>query len=160
MESPGSALSSSCRSVGSPAVAIFSRPTALVAEGRHSVSPGGALNIAVVGTLLSVIPIVAFGQTLAHPIATASEPGETHVRNIRQLTNGGENAEAYFSHDGKRLIFQSTRDGRTCDQQFVMRIDGSHVRRVSNGSGKTTCGYFMDGDRRIFFASRQALEKD
>ena len=81
------------------------------------------------------------------------EPGETHLANIRQLTFGGQNAEAYFSSDGRRLIFQSTRDGRTCDQQYTMRTDGSDLRRVSNGMGKTTCGYFMDGDRRIFYAS-------
>src|SRR5689334_2235272 len=81
------------------------------------------------------------------------EPNEPHLRNIRQLTFGGENAEAYFSHDGKRLIFQSTRDGRSCDQQFVMSVDGTDVHRISIGSGKTTCGYFFAGDRRIFFAS-------
>ncbi len=92
-------------------------------------------------------------------LAIVAEPGESHLRNIRQLTNGGENAEAYFSHDGRRLIFQSTRDGRTCDQQYIMNVDGSGVRRVSSGEGKTTCGYFMDGDRRILFASSQALEK-
>jgi len=94
------------------------------------------------------------------PTSVAPEPGETHLRNIRQLTNGGENAEAYFSRNGKRLIFQSTRDGRTCDQQYVMNSDGSHLRRVSNGAGKTTCGYFMNGDRRILFASSDALAKD
>src|SRR2546423_11659516 len=76
-------------------------------------------------------------------------PGETHLRNIRQLTFGGENAEAYFSRDGKKLIFQSTRDGRTCDQQYTMNIDGSDLRRVSTGAGKTTCGYFYSGDRKI-----------
>ncbi|MFL5638677.1 MAG: hypothetical protein ACJ78M_04825 [Gemmatimonadaceae bacterium] len=89
-----------------------------------------------------------------------AEADEAHLRNIRQLTSGGENAEAYFSHDGKRLIFQSTRDGRACDQQYVMDIDGSHVRRVSNGLGKTTCGYFLDGDRRILFASSHALQRN
>ncbi len=47
----------------------------------------------------------------------AGEAGEEHLANIRQLTFGGENAEAYWSADGKRLIFQSTRDGRSCDQQ-------------------------------------------
>ena len=99
-------------------------------------------------------------QGVKLPISVPADSGELHLRNVRQLTNGGENAEAYFSHDGKRLIFQSTRDGRTCDQQYVMNVDGSRVRRVSGGAGKTTCGYFMNGDRRIFFASSEALEKD
>jgi Tol biopolymer transport system component len=88
--------------------------------------------------------------------AVQAEPGETHLANIRRLTNGGENAEAYFSHDGRWLTFQSTRDGRTCDQQYVMRTDGSSLRRISNGEGKTTCGYFYDGDRKLFFASTHA----
>jgi Tol biopolymer transport system component len=86
------------------------------------------------------------------------EAGERHFGAIRQLTFGGENAEAYFSHDGKRLIFQSTRGGRSCDQQFVMNVDGSGVKRVSTGFGKTTCGYFFDGDRRIFFGSTHAAD--
>jgi Tol biopolymer transport system component len=85
-------------------------------------------------------------------------PGESHLANIRQLTNGGENAEAYFSADGKQLIFQSTRDGRSCDQQFIMNVDGSNVHRVSNGEGKTTCGYFFAKDSKIFYASTQAAD--
>jgi Tol biopolymer transport system component len=88
----------------------------------------------------------------------APQPGEAHFDRITQLTNGGENAEAYFSADGRRLIFQSTRDGRTCDQQFVMNVDGTGLQRVSNGQGKTTCGYFMDGDRRILYASTHAVD--
>jgi TolB protein len=94
------------------------------------------------------------------PVFVGPEAGEAHLTNIRQLTNGGENAEAYFSKDGKRLIFQSTRDGRTCDQQYVMNSDGSQLRRVSNGAGKTTCGYFLQADQRILFASTHALQKD
>ena len=95
-----------------------------------------------------------------HPASRGPRPeiGERHFGAIRQLTFGGENAEAYFSHDGKRLIFQSTRGGRPCDQQFVMNVDGSGVRRVSTGRGKTTCGYFFDADRRIFFASTHAAD--
>ena len=90
----------------------------------------------------------------------APETGERHLRNLRQLTNGGENAEAYFSADGRRLIFQSTRDGRACDQQFVMNVDGSGLRRVSTGTGKTTCGYFYGNDERILFGSSHAEQRD
>lgn len=91
-------------------------------------------------------------------VSIAPQPDEKHFGAIRQLTSGGENAEAYFSADGRRLIFQSTRDGRSCDQQYTVNVDGSALRRVSNGAGKTTCGYFMDGDRRIFFASTHAAD--
>ena len=83
---------------------------------------------------------------------------EPHLRNIRQLTFGGQNAEAYFSHDGRRIIFQSTRDGRTCDQQYIMNVDGSNVHRISLGVGKTTCGYFFAGDERVFYASTHAAD--
>jgi len=108
-----------------------------------------------------VIPIATAVLACGHhstPRGPAPEAGERHFGAIRQLTFGGENAEAYFSHDGKRLIFQSTRGGRPCDQQFVMNVDGSAVRRVSTGFGKTTCGYFFDADRRIFFASTHAAD--
>ncbi|NOT46707.1 MAG: hypothetical protein HOP17_03010, partial [Acidobacteria bacterium] len=63
--------------------------------------------------------------------------GEKHLKNIKQLTFGGENAEAYFSSDGKQLSFQSKRDGRGCDQIYRMNIDGSGVKMVSNGEGRT-----------------------
>jgi len=81
-----------------------------------------------------------------------------HLGALRQLTFGGENAEAYWSRDGLSITFQSTRDGRSCDQQFVMSADGSRVRRISNGRGKTTCGYFLNDDRRLLFASTHAVD--
>ncbi len=84
------------------------------------------------------------------------EEGERHLQRIRQVTNGGENAEAYFSRDGQWLTFQSTRDGRTCDQQYVMRLDGSALTRVSNGKGKTTCGWFLPNGNRLLFGSSHA----
>src|SRR5215831_2299920 len=80
-------------------------------------------------------------------------PGEKHLKNIKQLTYGGENAEAYFSFDGKQLIFQSKRDGRGCDQIYRMNIDGSDVKMVSNGEGRTTCSYFFKGGKRVLYAS-------
>ncbi len=89
----------------------------------------------------------------ATPPALAPLPGEKHMANIRQLTAGGENAEAYFSFDEKRLVFQSTRPPYECDQIFTMNVDGSDLRRVSNGNGRTTCGYFLPGDERILYAS-------
>jgi TolB protein len=94
------------------------------------------------------------------PRVVQPELAERHLRNVRQLTDGGENAEAYFSADGRRLVFQSSRDGRRCDQEYVMNVDGSGVRRVSTGTGKTTCGFFYANDERILFGSSHALQQD
>ena len=80
-------------------------------------------------------------------------PQEKHLRNIRQLTFGGENAEAYFSSDGKKLIFQSTRDGHECDQIYTMNIDGSDMHLVSTGDGRTTCSYYFPNGKRILYSS-------
>src|SRR5512141_1929144 len=84
-------------------------------------------------------------------------PGERHLRNVRQLTFGGENAEAYFAFDGRQLIFQSTRDGRGCDQEYVMGVDGSSPRLVSTGTGRVTCGYFFPSGERLLYSSTHAL---
>jgi TolB protein len=86
--------------------------------------------------------------------------GERHLKNIKQLTFGGENAEAYFSFDGKQLIFQSKRDGHGCDQIYRMKTDGSGVKRVSNGEGRTTCSYFFKGGKRVIYASTHGGAKE
>ncbi len=86
--------------------------------------------------------------------------GEKHLKNIKQLTFGGENAEAYFSFDGKQLIFQSKRDGRDCDQIYSMNIDGSNVRMVSNGEGRTTCSYFFKDGKKVLYASTFGGKKE
>ena len=123
-------------------------------------------------TLAAVALIATAALSCGRPVVVSSasstpatvrtvtpEAGERHFSAIRQLTYGGENAEAYFSPDGRQLIFQSTRDGRTCDQQYIMNsADGSGLRRVSDGTGKTTCGYFIDGMRRIVYASTHAAD--
>ena len=75
------------------------------------------------------------------------------LENIRQLTFGGLNAEAYWAPDGERLIFQATRDGAQCDQIYVMNADGSGVKMVSSGKGVTTCGYFLPDGKHIVYAS-------
>jgi TolB protein len=79
--------------------------------------------------------------------------GEKHFKNIKMLTNGGENAECYFSFDGTKFIFQSSRDGRKCDQIYTMNIDGSDVKMVSNGKGATTCSYYYPDGKHILYAS-------
>jgi len=86
-------------------------------------------------------------------------PNEKHLGNLKQLTFGGENAEAYFSADGKQLIFQSTRDGRGCDQIYTMNIDGSNVKMISNGDGRTTCSYFFPGAKRVLYSSTHLGDK-
>jgi len=82
-----------------------------------------------------------------------TEPGEKHLAKLRQLTFGGQNAEAYWSFDEKRLIFQATRGPLKADQIFVMDPDGSNLSLVSTGKGRTTCAYFLPGDVRILYAS-------
>lgn len=76
-----------------------------------------------------------------------------HLANFRQLTHGGQNAEAYWAPDGKRLIFQSTRPPNECDQMYVMNADGSDQHMVSSGKGRTTCGYFLADNKHIVYAS-------
>jgi TolB protein len=77
-----------------------------------------------------------------------------HLDNLKQLTSGGnQNAEAYWSPDGRRLIFQSTRPPYDCDQMFIMKADGSGVHLVSTGKGRTTCGYFLRDGKHIIYAS-------
>lgn len=90
----------------------------------------------------------------------AQETSEKHLRNIKQLTFGGENAEAYFSFDGKQLIFQSKRDGNGCDRIYTMNVDGSSTRQVSNGEGRTTCSYYFKGGKRIIYSSTHSGGRD
>jgi TolB protein len=85
---------------------------------------------------------------------------EAHLKNVRQLTFGGNNAEAYFSFDGQQLVFQSDFAdwGAKCDQIFVMPVGGTGgkgktVPRLSNGKGRTTCAYFMPGNKEVLYAS-------
>lgn len=98
--------------------------------------------------VITTLSVNAFPQQ--KPLEVA---GEKHLKNIKQLTFGGENAEAYFSSDGKQLIFQSKRDGRGCDQIYRMNIDGSNVKMISNGEGRTTCSYFFKNGKKVIYAS-------
>ncbi|HXY48483.1 MAG TPA: hypothetical protein VEI01_03455 [Terriglobales bacterium] len=100
------------------------------------------------------LPLVVWGAAPPqNPLASPTEQESRHLRNIKQLTFGGQNAEAYFSADGKHLIFQSTREPLKCDQIFTMNIDGSDQRMVSTGKGRTTCSYFFPDGKKILYAS-------
>jgi len=112
---------------------------------------------------LAIAAVVAAAALAAQPMVAGARqepPVERHLKNIKQLTFGGENAEAYFSPDGARLIFQSTREGHACDQIYTMKIDGSDLHRVSTGTGRTTCGYYYPGAKEILFASTHKAGAD
>lgn len=98
------------------------------------------------------ISFVASSAT-AQTVDALRFPQEKHLKNIRQITFGGENAEAYFSFDEKQIIFQSTRDTFRCDQIFSMNTDGSHVTLLSTGKGKTTCAYFLPDGKSFLYSS-------
>jgi len=78
--------------------------------------------------------------------------GEKHLKDIRQLTFGGENAEAYFSPDGTKIIYQATVPGAGCDQEYTMDLATGDTKLVSSGKGRTTCGYYRypQGDRIVY----------
>ena len=93
-----------------------------------------------------------FAVTAGTPYA--SNPSEPRLTNIRMLTNGGENAEAYFSGDESKLIFQRTRPPELpCDQIHTLDLRTGAEKLVSTGKGRTTCAYFFPSDDKIVYAS-------
>jgi TolB protein len=118
-----------------------------------------------VATLVLAVSMVAQDKTATSGLGSAGpvvhgtpddplrDPNEMHLRHVKQLTFGGQNAEAYFSYDGRRIIFMSTREPYQCDQIFVMNIDGSDVHLVSTGKGRTTCGYFYPDGKHLLYSS-------
>lgn len=96
--------------------------------------------------------------SLADPASPArlveADSGESNFGRLWQLTFGGQNAEAYFSADGRQLIFQGRRAGETeCDQIHTMEVNGANRRLVSTGTGRTTCGFFFPDGERILYSS-------
>ncbi len=84
---------------------------------------------------------------------TLIQSDEKHFQHLKQLTFGGENAEAYFSFGEDRLSFQSTRDSLKCDQIFSMNLSSGDLRLLSTGYGRTTCAYFLPGDSTLIYSS-------
>ncbi|WP_298755625.1 hypothetical protein [uncultured Psychroserpens sp.] len=87
-------------------------------------------------------------------------PGEKHFKSIRQVTFGGDNAEAYWSFDDKQIVFQSNNKAWNvgCDQMFLMNVNETFMDSVappmiSTGKGRTTCSYFLPDNKHIIYAS-------
>ncbi|MEO7265390.1 MAG: hypothetical protein ABIW38_10775 [Ferruginibacter sp.] len=101
-----------------------------------------------------------------HTSDTIHFPGENHFSNVKQLTFGGDNAEAYLSPDGKYLIFQKTnpKEGIECDQIWLGKIpegnEGFHPKLVSTGTGRTTCAFFYPDGKNILYASTHLRGKE
>ncbi len=107
----------------------------------------------------SIIAAVILGTAMVScSVNDLAKPDEKHLKNVRQLTFAGENAEAYFSGDETKLIFQSTHGDLQCDQIFIMNIDGSDLKMVSNGLGRTTCGYINPAGDNIIYSSTFAAD--
>ncbi len=79
--------------------------------------------------------------------------GEVHLSDVRQLTSGGENAEAYWAFDGSQLIYQARKPGAECDQIYVLDPESGDTRMVSTGEGRTTCSYFYPSGNEILYSS-------
>lgn len=124
------------------------------------------LNLLLVISVLAVL-VLSFTK-IAKPVIeqvqqtndTILYPDEKHFKNIQQLTFGGDNAEAYFSYDGKWLIFQKTyaKEGIPCDQMYIGKIPTKAGEKfapklVSTGKGRTTCGAFMKDGKHVIYAS-------
>lgn len=108
--------------------------------------------------LIQILLMVVWNCSLPFTALTQNSdsvrfPEETHLNNIRQLTFGGENAEAYFSFDETKLIFQSSHDTFKCDQIFSMNADGSNVKLLSTGKGRTTCAYYFPDGKSFLYSS-------
>jgi Tol biopolymer transport system component len=116
---------------------------------------------------LVLIPLVISCATravpapaVAPPPVTESAPGETHLRELHQLTFGGENAEAYFRFDGQAVSMQRRAGDSDCDRIYTMQLfeNGALLPRpepkqISSGKGATTCSYFFPGGTDLLYAS-------
>src|SRR5256884_3488140 len=102
-------------------------------------------------------------QATAGPLTVPEEA--KHLKRVRQLTFGGQNAEAYFSLDDKYLIFQHQGEGVPCDQIYTIPVnapDGQPAtpKLVSTGKGRTTCAYYFPSGDRVLFSSTHATGSD
>ncbi|MBI4246497.1 MAG: PD40 domain-containing protein [Candidatus Rokubacteria bacterium] len=120
---------------------------------RWTLDRRAVLRLGLAGTAAALAETARARWAAAQAPPAAPVPPERRLANLRQLTFGGQNAEAYFDWTGTRLVFQSTRPPFGCDQIFTMRAAGGDGRLVSTGKGRTTCAFFFPDGRRIIYAS-------
>lgn len=126
------------------------------------------MKIGIVCLLLMSVALTCPSAAIAQQTnaATLLTPEEgKHLRNVRQLTFGGQNAEGYFSIDDKQIIFQHQGDGVPCDQIYTITVDTQNgkpatPKLVSTGKGRTTCSYIFPGGDRILFSSTHAANPE
>ena len=109
--------------------------------------------------IINLIFVITFSIEIFSQDKSFLFEGEKHFKNIKMLTTDGENAEAYFSFDGKKLVYQATFDSMECDQIFTINIDGTDRQLVSTGKGRTTCSYFYPDGEKIVYASTHLSDK-
>ncbi len=119
------------------------RPFGLTASRSLAAVPFAAL-------LLTSTAAIAAGPL---PRVHLPDPRERHFSLLTMLTDGGENAEAYFSYDSRQLVFQTTRPPHACDQIMIMPAGGGNPELLSSGEGRTTCAYFTADGRSIIYAT-------
>lgn len=87
------------------------------------------------------------------------DPRERRLRNLHQLTFGGQNAEAYWNFEGTKIVFQTRQPQYPDEQIFTMNADGSGKKLVSTGLGRCTCSYFTPDGKHIYFSSTHERNK-
>ncbi|MEE4258367.1 MAG: hypothetical protein V2I62_01285 [Bacteroidales bacterium] len=131
-------------------------------------------HLMILSSFLSFTLLISCDQTAknghAHSDASAQQadttihyPQEKHLSNIKQLTNGGDNAEAYFSFDNKMIVFQAKNPewDAPCDQIYTFSFSDRDMfdkapPLISEGLGRTTCSFFMPGDTTVLYASTRS----
>ena len=121
----------------------------------------------------AIVALAGICVAISHRAEAQSKSAESlilpeeqkHLKNVRQLTFGGQNAEAYFSADDRQLIFQHQGEGVPCDQIYTISVDTpdgkpATPKLVSTGKGRTTCSYFFPAGDRILFSSTHAANPD
>jgi len=126
--------------------------------GGHAIPRRRAVIVVGMTAIVCLAAVSLYRPVHGEEAPASQDSREHYLRNVRQLTFGGQNAEAYFSSDGRRLTFQSTRDPFQCDQIFTMNVDGTDVRPVSTGKGRATCSFFFPDRPRLIYSSTHLVE--